>query len=314
MTAPTVSVVLPTYDRPDRLRQAVDSVAAQTYDNVELVVVDDHSPTPAADTLSNDSGIDLRIVRHETNKGPNTARNTGIATAEGDYIAFLDDDDAWHPEKLATQVSAFGRADDDVGVVYTGTTYDFGTYELTQIDTLSGDVTEDILLGGSVGEFSTLLVDAETVSACGDLDTRFPSWQDREWLLRLSTHCTFLPVEEALTVRNRSDDEASITDNFEEKRDVSYPLFIEKHRDLAARHGVADAFIASLSATLGKCALKNGYYADGRTYLLKSLYYGPADRSRWVYALLSLGGRYTYGPASTLAHTLHRFDGAAMTE
>jgi glycosyltransferase involved in cell wall biosynthesis len=308
--------VLPTYDRPDRLQQAVESVAAQTYDDVELVVVDDHSPTPAAATLSDTTanGIDMRIVRHETNKGANEARNTGIAEASGEYVAFLDDDDEWHPDKLTTQVHAFREGDDRVGVVYTGTTYDFGMYELTQLDTLSGDITEELLCGGSIGEFSTLLVDAETIASCGDLDTRFPSWQDREWLVRLSTHCTVTPVEKPLTIRRRSDDEASITDNFEEKRDVSYPLFIDKHQALAASYGVKAEFIASLSATLGKCALKNGYYADGRKYLLKALYYDPLNRSQWIYALLSLGGRYTYDPASALAHTFHRVDASAVPE
>jgi glycosyltransferase involved in cell wall biosynthesis len=312
MTPPKVSVILPTYDRPGHLRDAVESVDTQTHGSVELIVVDDHSPTPAAETLSDVSLEDatLRIIRHETNRGANEARNTGIEAATGEYVAFLDDDDEWAPSKLARQVSAFDAGDDRIGVVYTGTVYDYGSYERTVLFSLSGDVTEALLRGGSLGQFSTLMIDADVMANCGTLDTRFPSWQDRDLLLRLSTQCRFKPIEEPLTVRSRVSDEQSITDNFEEKRDISYPLFLEKHRDLAASHGVEREFVASLSENLGAAALKNGYYADARKYLLKSLYYGPVDRSRWIYALLSLGGSYTYGPASQLAHAFHRTSSA----
>lgn len=92
---PLVSVVLPTYDRPAFLRSAVESVAAQTYTNVELIVVDDDSPTPAAEAIDEDllgSSITLRVLRGEGNRGVNAARNEGIRAAGGEYIAFLDDD------------------------------------------------------------------------------------------------------------------------------------------------------------------------------------------------------------------------------
>lgn len=308
MTAPKVSVVLPTYDRPERLREAVRSVGSQTYGNVELVVVDDHSPTPAAETLSAElvDGTTVRIIRHKENKGANEARNTGIDAADGDFVAFLDDDDQWVPRKLARQVAAFDDADDEVGVVYTGTVYDYGTYERTVLFSNRSDGTEALLGGESFGQFSTLMVSAGVLAASGNLDTRFPSWQDRELLLRLSKHCKFKPVEEPLTVRRRVSDEQSITDNFEEKRDISYPLFLEKYRDLAASYGMEQEFVASLSGKLGTCALKNGYYDDARKYLFKSLSHGPFDRSRWIYALISLGGAYTYEPVSELAHTFHR--------
>ena len=99
--APLVSVVLPTYDRPALVRKAVASVGAQTYPNVELLVVDDCSPTPveqALEGLSLGPSIAVRVLRHEENRGGNAARNTGIRVAAGEYVAFLDDDDRWHPE------------------------------------------------------------------------------------------------------------------------------------------------------------------------------------------------------------------------
>lgn len=99
-----VSVILPTYNRAYVLRRAIDSVLAQTFQDVELVVIDDGStdPTPA---LLADYGQRIISLRQD-NAGVSRARNTGIRAASGELIAFLDSDDAWLPEKLARQVAA----------------------------------------------------------------------------------------------------------------------------------------------------------------------------------------------------------------
>ena len=102
MTAvPLVSVVLPTYNRWPMLRAAVESVLAQTYKSFELIIVDDGSTDG---TLRSLSGCDAkaRIIRQER-KGVAAARNAGVAIAHGKYIAFIDSDDLWLPNKLAIQ-------------------------------------------------------------------------------------------------------------------------------------------------------------------------------------------------------------------
>jgi glycosyltransferase involved in cell wall biosynthesis len=312
MDSPLVSVVLPTYDRPRRLEGAVESVLQQTYSPIELLVIDDHSPTPAGDVLS-DASVDdgtLRVIRHEENRGANAARNTGIREATGNYVAFLDDDDRWRPEKISRQVQRFQTTDDDVGVVYTGAEYVYENHRRTEAYTTSGDVTRDILTGAPLGQFSAIAVDAGVIEEAGLPDERFPSWQDREWFLRLSLHCRFASIEEPLTVRFRDADE-QITGNFEEKRDVSYPLFLEKHRSLARSYGgrTERLFVASLSRSLGEAALKNGYYGDAREYLFRSLRYYPFSLDGWLTFLSSAGGRFTYVPMSHLVRTLFHGDG-----
>lgn len=303
---PLVSVVLPTYRRPDRLRRAVQSVAAQTYDNIELVVVDDHSPTPSAAALEplDLSGLHVTHIRHAENRGANAARNTGIRTAEGEFVAFLDDDDEWRPKKIKRQVETFRSAGDRVGFVYTGTEYRYDGYTRTDLPDSRGDVTKDILTGASFGEFSCVMVRASVIDIAGLPDEAFPSWQDREWYLRLSRHCEFEPVLEPLTIRNRHND--SISGRFEEKRDVSYPLFLEKHRSLAANYGhrYERALVASLSASLAGAAVKTGYYGDARKYYFKSIVYDPFSTWRWVNFLITIGGRRTHTPASRLANVL----------
>lgn len=310
MNDPLVSVVLPTYNRPDHLRNAAKSVQNQTYDRIELVVVDDHSPTPAEDTLGSLSlgGLTVKITRHDENKGANEARNTGIRQSSGEYIAFLDDDDSWDQSKIEKQVEAFREAGPEVGVVYTGSKYVYDDYERTVVFSLEGNVTEEILRGRALGEFTTVMVRRDIVRAAGLPDTDFPSWQDRDWLLRLSRHCEFKPVPEPLTTRRRVAKDSRISDNFEEKRDISYPLLIEKHRDLAAEYGwrCERAFMAATTESLGQEALKNGYYDDAKKYLIKSLQYHPIDRSRLIYSLVAFGGKYTYLPSHMVARLLHQ--------
>lgn len=304
---PLVSIVLPTYGRPGRLRRAVESVAAQTYDDIQLVVVDDHSPTPSEEVLDGVSldGLVVEHIRHKENRGANAARNTGIRGSNGEFVAFLDDDDEWKPEKIQRQVETFRSASDQVGFVYTGTEYHYDGYTRTVAHTNRGDVTTAILTGASFAQFSAVMVRQSVIEEAGLPDERFPSWQDREWYLRLSLHCEFEPIPEPLTVRHRDSDDA-ISTNYEEKRDVSYPLFLEKHRTLAATCGrrYEWALVASLSESLAGAAVKNGYYGDARKYYLKSLVYGPFSTSRWANFLVTLGGRYSHRPASKLARAL----------
>ncbi|WP_336330088.1 glycosyltransferase family 2 protein [Haloarcula sp. CGMCC 1.2071] len=106
---PLVSVVIPTYGRDEHLPAAIKSVLNQQYDRIELLVVDDGSPTPVATTLPEDILSDGRVktIRHKENRGANVARNTGIQTSNGDYVAFLDDDDRWDETKIGKQVDTF---------------------------------------------------------------------------------------------------------------------------------------------------------------------------------------------------------------
>jgi len=104
-TAPRVSVIIPTYNRGWILQRAVDSVLTQTFRDFELIVVDDGSQDDTADILAA-YGTDIRVIR-QPNAGVSAARNTGICAAGGEFIAFLDSDDYWLPEKLHMQIAYF---------------------------------------------------------------------------------------------------------------------------------------------------------------------------------------------------------------
>lgn len=106
-----VSVIIPTFKRSGTLERAIASVRAQTYKNIEILVVDDNDPdsryrkeTEALISGLLKDGARITYLKHDHNKGGAVARNTGIDNAKGEYVAFLDDDDIWMPDKIKKQL------------------------------------------------------------------------------------------------------------------------------------------------------------------------------------------------------------------
>lgn len=111
-----VSVIIPTYNRASKCKVAVESVLSQTHGDIEVLVVDDGSTDNTADVIE---GLDKRIrYMRQANAGVSAARNTGLEAARGEYIAFLDSDDAWLPWKIEAQLSVL-RAFPEAGMVWT---------------------------------------------------------------------------------------------------------------------------------------------------------------------------------------------------
>jgi len=117
MKRPSVSVIIPTYNRSAYLVGAIESVLSQSYCDLEIIVVDDGSTDNTQDVISG-YGDRVRYLFQE-NKGPSSARNLGISAAEGDLIAFLDSDDLWRRDKLEKQVELFEQ-NSNIGLVASG--------------------------------------------------------------------------------------------------------------------------------------------------------------------------------------------------
>lgn len=103
---PTISVVISTYKRAGLVPRAIQSVLQQTYQDFEIIVVDDCSPDNTREVVMAIPDKRILYLRHDINKGLPAGRNTGIDASRGMYVAFLDDDDEWHPEKLEIQLKA----------------------------------------------------------------------------------------------------------------------------------------------------------------------------------------------------------------
>lgn len=119
---PLVSVIIPTYRRSDTLLRAINSVYSQTYNNIEIIVVDDNASFPEVRKQNERSLLDypnIIFVKNKINLGGGLSRNVGIRISKGKYVAFLDDDDEYLPNKIEEQMKLMlEKVNDNVAVVY----------------------------------------------------------------------------------------------------------------------------------------------------------------------------------------------------
>lgn len=303
---PLVTVVVTTYNRPTYLGDAVDSVADQTYEPIELVVVDDHSDTPARRQLAHLSGDEfhaMECIRHETNRGANAARNTGIQAASGKYIAFLDDDDTWIPTKIALQVDAL-ETNDAAGVTYTGAiTKAAGGTDIDIPPRVEGNITKILLCYNVVGTLSSIMV-RRSLACEIPFDERFPSWADLEWYINLSTETEFHRIGEPLVIYE-FESHNRLSEDVEKKR-VAYERFLEKFDDLAAQFGwpFRRKMRGWAAYRLGSAAVDARRYQLARQYLGRAIVQYPFEPRFHEYFLVTLGGRYTHSLARSIKRAL----------
>jgi len=198
---PLVSAIIPTYNNAALVAEAVDSALAQTYRPLEVIVVDDGSTDDTAARLAA-YGERIRVVRIE-HAGPAVARNAGIRAARGEFIAFLDSDDLWLPEKVARSAAPL-LADARVGVVYTGTrVYDLtvGREQRVPCYDLSGRIHREVFLECRGVSTSTIITRRICLDDVGLFDETLLRAQDWDLFIRLAERYDFRFVPETLTIR-----------------------------------------------------------------------------------------------------------------
>ena len=204
-----ISVVIPTCRRDaETVRRAVVSALHQTHQAIELFVVDD-SPVGFAGRDGVQSALgaleDSRVhyVRHSVNQGACAARNTGLSLSSGRYVAFLDDDDEWLPEKLEKQLLKIREAGDRCALVGCGSiTVNDSTDERKErrARQARGMVFDSLILENFIGSTSFPLIRKECFDACGPFDTRMKSAQDYEMWLRIAQKYPVDYVDEPLVL------------------------------------------------------------------------------------------------------------------
>jgi glycosyltransferase involved in cell wall biosynthesis len=204
----TISVIIPLYNRRAEIGRAIASALRQGHTPHEVVVVDDASRDGSAETVAALGDKRVRLLRHERNQGAAAARNSGIAAATGDWIALLDSDDEWEPEKLARQLEALLAAPDAAAAGVTGYVIrDYRTGEERAFTPSPADATLDALVWGCpLGVGSTLLARRSIFAEIGAFDPDLPRLEDWEWLMRYLPAHQLGAVPEPLTIVHKASD------------------------------------------------------------------------------------------------------------
>lgn len=232
---PLITCVIPTHNRFKLLKRAVESVLQQTYTNIEILIVNDHSDHSEYNLLINLLSVNdrIRIINLPDNKrGACAARNIGINEAKGEYISFLDDDDIWHPNKLSLQINAF--LINNVKIVY-------GSYiTVSQINKRGRIIKqrrtvsyEDLLWFNYIGSTSLIMVNTELAKRTY-FDEKLLSLQDADFYLRiLKNGGIALPVTEAIaTITNGNYNRIS---NNKTNKIKGYEYYLQKHNKLFSK-------------------------------------------------------------------------------
>jgi glycosyltransferase involved in cell wall biosynthesis len=194
----TVSVVIPAYNAARFIEAAVDSVLAQSFQDIEVLVVDDGS-TDETEALVSRYGSKIRYLR-QNNGGVAAARNRGIEESDGRYVAFLDSDDAWLPKKLEHQITALERARECRACYSAIAVCTESLIPLTiQRSWRRGSALQDLLLLGNViGSPSSVLCDRRLFSAIGSFDPNLSQCADWDMWVRMATVTEFVYLDEPL--------------------------------------------------------------------------------------------------------------------
>lgn len=195
---PNVSVIIPTHNRAEMLGRAIRSVMAQTWqEDLEIIVVSDGSTDDTEDVVQGFNDPRILLLKHKKSRGASAARNTGMRVARGTYIAFLDDDDEWTPDKLEVQIPILEKANSRVGLVYGWIEYyqEDNTIE-RRCPTLKGDIFEEMLDKQAITNSSAIMIRREVLDVVKGFDESLPRGNDGDFIRRISKHfeVDFVPL------------------------------------------------------------------------------------------------------------------------
>ena len=284
---PKVSVIIPTCNRARFLRLAIESVLNQTFQDFEIIVIDDASNDDTPTMMETLSDTRIRYLRQGSKKGQGATRNAGIREARGEYIALLDDDDEWLPTKLQKQVALLDALPNEVGLIYTG----FFRIDANSKRVLSedmprqrGSVLHALCRGNWIGTCSTVLLRRSCFDTTGLFDEDLASGADYDMWLRISKDFEVDFINEQLVFyhvhNNRiSTNHESLTSGLEAQ--------LRKHDSVLAqnRKTYSERYLS-----LGVLYCYQGQLVKGRQAFFKAIRLFPFDLRNYFNLCLSLLG------------------------
>lgn len=291
-SCPVVSVVIPTYNRAHCLPRSLESVLRQTFSDIEVIVVDDCSTDDTQAYLKSIDDSRLRVLRHDVNKGGSAARNTGIAAARAELIAFQDSDDEWLVTKLACQMQEYRKVNSpEYGAVYCGkVTYGeagmrrYGPrtvyYAPGPQRNASGDILQELLREPMVST-QTLLVRKDLLDRIGGFDDSLKIGQDWDLTTRLARITKYIFIEEPLGmcfIEPDSISKAKINQVWMRQN------MLDKNIDLISQDQV---LYADYLTEIARVYQRNKYWRESLPFAKSALKVRPLSKRAW--ATLTLG-------------------------
>lgn len=278
---PEVSIIIPTRDRTAYLSRAIASVLAQTFADWELIIIDDCISGDAHSAIEGFKDARIRCQRNLLCHGAATARNSGIDLARGKFIAFLDDDDTWHPTKLEKQLAKFRNGPPALGLVYCGLRWVSETGDVLRIwrPKARGDVFRDLLISNVVGTPSSVIIKREVILSAGAFDPEIIQAEDYEAWIRWAKVCEFDYVEEPLV--NYMAHSSNIT---LKRTAVQYTKLFERIRtELQSQpQWVKRRAISAQSVLLASMYLQQGHWRAARREYWNALAADPFDFKNYL--------------------------------
>jgi glycosyltransferase involved in cell wall biosynthesis len=278
---PKVSVIIPTHNRAECLHAAIISVLNQTFQDFEIVVIDDASKDHTQEVIAHFNDVRIKAIHNQFSKGDAAARNIGIIISTGEYIALLDDDDEWLPEKLSIQTCLLDNSPPEVGGVC--------THSLI-IEKLSGRITSvfnpetDDLIKENFIRTSSILLRKECFEHCGLFDESMPTSSDYDMWIRISEKFSFKIIKNYLVKYYIH--ESRLTFNYEKMTNGMEILF-EKHDDFFNKNPKA---YSKRYLHLGVLYCYKGEVQKGRKAFRKSMRMNPFEMRNYFNFSLSLLG------------------------
>lgn len=294
---PRVSIIIPTYRRPDLLPRAIASALCQTFEDFELCIVDDASQDSTEEVVRKFSDKRIRYCRNAINQGGAASRNRGIREARSSYIAFLDDDDVWMPEKLELQVALLHQSPQKVGGIYSGHERIMsatGESLRSILPTKRGDLSYELLIWNPLGGTTGLLLKKECFEKCGFFDEGLPSYQDYDLWIRISKAFEFDYINQILFHYHVHNNKIWTNPQALNK---GLNIMVNKHctKDLAVRKNFSAQFLL-----VGVMFCYQGNLGEGRKALWRANRLYPFEMRNYFNFFLSFLGAKNFNKIKAL--------------
>lgn len=284
---PLISVVIPAYNAEKYIHNAINSVLNQSYPNIEIIVVNDGSQDHTESTVTQYTNSKIRIIS-QSNGGMSNARNTGVRAATGEFIAFLDADDYWMPEKIQKQFRLL-QQNPDLGFCSTQTRVETPEGEFVnewlcpsiQVSTLHTIFERNAAIAGSA---SSVLARMDLQNKVGFFDETLKGLEDTDMWMRYSAISGYCCIPETLTVILKRHD--SVSRNLHNMF-ISAIRMYKKNRlllDKSSQKQFWRSAYASMLCDFAKWEARNGLLSKSILHLLIAIFHAPISKGR-----LSLG-------------------------